>query len=593
MLTGHEDSVNHLAFSPDGQLLATASWDGTAKLWDTASGKQLAVFDMPSHCRDVVFSPDGKLLACASGDDAMLFDVASRKRLHLLRGHQNSADCIAFSPNGRLLVTGSHDRTIRIWNVETGKAKHVIAAHREKIHSVAFSPDGRTIASGDERGTIAFSHLETGRFLFDTKVGIDKVRCLQFSPDGETLAVTVAQSGLILIIVLRIDISDSEQLNHSQPLLESHRNHAEIEATPVSDLPLGSITVSARAEFLSLGLIPNGFSNSSAIDVNTDGSVVTGFFEDFKRKRKPFRSEQGTGMHELAAGQGFVTGLVDEGGLPFGVALQSGLYRATIWHSPSIPTYLPLPSERPELSHCEAASADGSVLVGWLKDSSNGHRALRWTAEGVELLDPYTVKAQTMATAISSSGKIIVGMEWTGSELNDRDARIQPVRWNSFGVQRLPMFDQNYNWFVKDISSDGSVLSGMRWPVGALGPWRDQNGTMCFRWENGMITLLGDLPGGDTISYGPTSSADGRIVVGTSHISERNTAFVWDAAHGMRSLESVLRRYGVDVEDWWLETATSISGDGLAIVGWGIHKKSGRREAWLARLPKQAFAPSR
>ena len=206
-LTGHEDSVDQITFSPDGRLLATGSWDGTAKLWDPASGEQLAVFEMPPHCYDVAFSPNGRLLACSSEDNAMIFDVASRKRLHLLRGHQSSADCVAFSPDGRLLATGSHDRTIRLWNVDTGVMEHLISAHRDEIHSLAFSPDGRTIASGDRQGVIAFSHVETGRFLFDTTVGKHTVCWLQFSPDGQSLAATVDRKGVILLHAPKIESS--------------------------------------------------------------------------------------------------------------------------------------------------------------------------------------------------------------------------------------------------------------------------------------------------------------------------------------------------------------------------------------------------
>jgi WD40 repeat protein len=190
-MAGHESTVDQIAFSPDGRLLVTGSWDGTAKLWDTASGKQLAVFDMPPHCYDLAVSPNGRLLACSSEDDAMLFDIASRKRLHLLRGHKNSANCVAFSPDGRWLATGSDDRTIHIWNVNTGEVEHVIAAHGAKLITLAFSPDGRTIASGDMKGVIAFLHVETGRFLYDTKVGNYTVRCLRFSPDGKILAAAV------------------------------------------------------------------------------------------------------------------------------------------------------------------------------------------------------------------------------------------------------------------------------------------------------------------------------------------------------------------------------------------------------------------
>jgi len=206
-LTGHEDDVEQIAFSPDGLVLATGSWDGTAKLWDIVSGKQLCVFKMPPHCYDLAFSPNGRLLACSSENDAMLFDIASRKRLHLLRGHKNQADCVEFSPDGRLLATGSHDRTIRIWSVATGQVKHVIAAHRDAIDSLTFSPSGRTIASGGQNGTIAFSHVETGRFLFDTKVGNDRVRRLQFSPDGKTLAAALSDEGVVLLHAPQTDTS--------------------------------------------------------------------------------------------------------------------------------------------------------------------------------------------------------------------------------------------------------------------------------------------------------------------------------------------------------------------------------------------------
>ena len=197
--TGHEGSLTQITFSPDGLLLATGSWDGTAKLWDTASGEQVAVFHMPPHCYDLAFSPDGHKLACSSENDAMIFDVASHKRLHLLQGHQNSAGRVAFSPDGQLLATGSDDRTIRTWNVQTGKVEHVIGAHKDNISSLAFAPDGHTIASGGDTGVIAFSHIRTGRFLFDTKVGQHAVRSLQFSPDGQTLAAVVGWKGMVLL----------------------------------------------------------------------------------------------------------------------------------------------------------------------------------------------------------------------------------------------------------------------------------------------------------------------------------------------------------------------------------------------------------
>jgi WD40 repeat protein len=101
-------------------------------------------------------------------------DTESGQRLRLLQGHQNTAECVVFRPNGRWLGTGSHDRTVRIWDAATGELKHVIPAHRHKIHSLAFSPDGPSTANAGKEGRIAFSPVNTGRFLF-AKGAIDSL----------------------------------------------------------------------------------------------------------------------------------------------------------------------------------------------------------------------------------------------------------------------------------------------------------------------------------------------------------------------------------------------------------------------------------
>jgi len=208
---GHEDHVGRIDISPTGKLVVTASWDGTAKLWDFESCEELAVFRVPPHCNDAAFSPDGELLAISSEDNVMLYDVSSRQRLHLLLGHQNTADCLAFSPDGRLLATGSHDRTIRLWDVETAEIRHVIPAHREKITAVAFSPDGRTVASGDRKGTVAFSHVETGRFLYDLQIAKGATRDMEFAANGEVLAAAIG-SQVVLLQVSRVPNSSTTEM---------------------------------------------------------------------------------------------------------------------------------------------------------------------------------------------------------------------------------------------------------------------------------------------------------------------------------------------------------------------------------------------
>ncbi len=198
-LTSHTNGVFHVAYSPDGKLLATASKDRTVKLWGAGSGKEVRA--LKGHAGDVyssAFSPDGKVLASASADKTIrLWDVASAKELHVLRGHSGDIYGLAFSPDGRVLASASADSEVRLWDVAAGKGLRALKGHGHRVCTVAFSPDGRWLASagsqpgggpGGPGGDVKVWDVAAGREAFTLSSGGQGVVTVTFSPDGKRVA---------------------------------------------------------------------------------------------------------------------------------------------------------------------------------------------------------------------------------------------------------------------------------------------------------------------------------------------------------------------------------------------------------------------
>ncbi|WP_329062296.1 nSTAND1 domain-containing NTPase [Amycolatopsis sp. NBC_01480] len=200
-LTSHTDGVNALAFSPTRHLLATASDDRTARLWDVADPhhpRELATLDGREEVYSVAFSPDERILATAARDHLVrLWDITDpahpRERAELA-GHTDRVYSVAFSPDGRFVATAGEDHTIRLWNVtdvDRPQSLITLTDHSERVYQAVFSPDGRTLASASGDGTAKLWEVADpphARLLATLTGHTDRVRAVAFSPDGRTLA---------------------------------------------------------------------------------------------------------------------------------------------------------------------------------------------------------------------------------------------------------------------------------------------------------------------------------------------------------------------------------------------------------------------
>lgn len=233
--------VTSLAFSPDGNLLASGGNGEFIRLWSADRGELLA--SLPGHTGNtqfLTFSPDGSILVSANSDKTIrLWDGATFQSVSILQEHSEYVTCLAFSPDGRWLASGGQDGQVILWDLEN----QTIGAYLPQegpVSSVVFSPDGATLASVLADGSFAITLWSVPDFEnIKTIAMTDRVSALAFSPDGLTLAAAMQSQADPTVHLVNPQTGKTVRT-----LSGAH----ELELNSVTFSPDGSLVVSTSAD---------------------------------------------------------------------------------------------------------------------------------------------------------------------------------------------------------------------------------------------------------------------------------------------------------------------------------------------------------
>jgi eukaryotic-like serine/threonine-protein kinase len=507
-LKEHTDGVTSVWLSPDGKRLASASHDGTVRVWDVATRQE--TLTLKGHNGSVVsvaFSPDGKRLASAShGGPAerginpiWVWDAATGQEILTLKGHNGWIGSVAFSPDGkRLASAGQMDGTVKVWDAATGQETLTIGRYTPGqyigvlLSSVAFSPDGKRLASAGleatGKGTVNVWDATTGQGILTLKGHTSVVVSVAFSPDGKRLA------------------SASSDLDQSGLFRERARPDGKRLAFASSDRTVKVWDATTGQEIVTLkrhGIV-------SSVAYSPDGKRLASATYDGTVK-----------VWDATTGQEILT-LKGHTSAVLGVAFSRDGQRLTsagldgtvkVWDTATRQETLTLKGHTGVVGSV-AFSPDGKHLV-----SASGDRTVKvWdTATGQETL---TLKGHThfvSGVAFSPDGKRIV------SAGGDFMVKV----WDAATGQEISMLNGKHYDIVTSVafSPDGKRLAsagGDLYSLGQLFVWNIATGL-------GTLTLNGHTLQVNSVAFSPNGKR-------LASASWDGTVKVWDAATGQETL---------------------------------------------------------
>ena len=199
-ITGYNrERIFHVMYASHGRILACLRVGGI-QLWEPHTGGLIKTVDLKKGIFSIAYSPDNVTFAYeTSGGNVWLLDVNTGESNETpLIGHTESISSLDFNRDGSILASGSYDRTIRLWNVDTGNLRETLEGHTDGVQHVAFSPTGFILASASDDGTIRLWDIKTGDVIKILDGHAERIRHVAFSPTGLILASTKGDGAIRL-----------------------------------------------------------------------------------------------------------------------------------------------------------------------------------------------------------------------------------------------------------------------------------------------------------------------------------------------------------------------------------------------------------
>lgn len=280
-LRGHTDWIYSIAISPDGQTLASGSFDKTIKLWELSTGSLIQT--LSNHSKGVccvAISPDGQMLASGSWDETIkLWRLDTGELIRTLKGHTASVRSLAIAPDSQTLVSGSFDETIKLWYMDTGECLSTLAEKVGQVCTIALTPDGQTIASGGNDGLITLRSLDTDAekkptFTLTLTGNLSSICSLTISPDGQILVAGCTDGNVKLW-----QLSSGTLLNilqgHAGPVMSAV--FSVDGQTLISGSADGTIAIWDLETREQLGVLTNNSEGSvMSVAISSDGQLIAG-----------------------------------------------------------------------------------------------------------------------------------------------------------------------------------------------------------------------------------------------------------------------------------------------------------------------------